>query len=171
MNIARTQSHHDKSFSETADRDVLPAPVLLAPRRRLWPGLPGMPSLRRGLLLRLCGDAADWPAGDARRYAIRESAEDRGLGASAAPAPHELGHGQESAGANHIYGFVTIIRIHLPHDAADVVLHGEFRQIQVGGDLFVGQASFHQADELELPAREAILPISRLQRNLHPGAI
>jgi hypothetical protein len=39
--------------------------------------------------------------------------------------------------ADEIDGFVTILRVNLFHHAVDVVLDGEFGQIQVGGDLFV----------------------------------
>jgi len=72
------------------------------------------------------------------------------LGATAFKLYSESGDGEEPAGPDHIHGFVAIVRIHLSHDAANVVLHGELRQIQVGRDLFVGQALLNQVHQLEL---------------------
>ncbi len=50
-----------------------------------------------------------------------------------------LDNGEEAAGADDVDGLVAVVGIHLPHDAAEVVLDGELRQIQAGGYLLVGQ--------------------------------
>ena len=57
----------------------------------------------------------------------------------------ESGDGEEPAGPDpRLRGD---LRIRLSHDAANVVLHGEFRQIQVGRDLFVDQALLKQVHQ------------------------
>ena len=50
-----------------------------------------------------------------------------------------LDNGEEAAGADDVDGLVAVIGVHLTHDAAEVVLDGELRQIQAGGYLLFGQ--------------------------------
>src|SRR5262249_56019164 len=47
---------------------------------------------------------------------------------------------------------VPVVRVHLLHDAANVILYRKLREIQICGDFLVRHSSSHQADELELPA-------------------
>ena len=44
----------------------------------------------------------------------------------------------DTTSADQVNGLVPILRIHLLHDAIDVVLYSEFGEVEVCGDLFVG---------------------------------
>ena len=52
--------------------------------------------------------------------------------------------------ADEMDGFVAILRVDLLHDAVDVVLDGEFGQVEVCGDFFVAQAHRDQRHQLAL---------------------
>src|ERR1700730_6977740 len=63
---------------------------------------------------------------------------------------------EEPSCSNRIYSCVTAIRLQMRHDPMDVVLDGEFRQLQACCYLFVRHPFGHQCHQLTLPARQII---------------
>jgi len=58
-------------------------------------------------------------------------------------------------GASRFHGFVAAFRIDLLHDAVQMILHGEFREVEFAGDFLVGQSAGDERNQLLLPDGEA----------------
>jgi len=56
--------------------------------------------------------------------------------------------------ANCFHGLTSATNIHLFQNSMDVVSHREFREIQLSGDLFVGQTFGDEGDQLLLSQSE-----------------
>jgi len=56
--------------------------------------------------------------------------------------------------SDHFDNLMTTIGIDLFHDSMDMILHREFRQVEIGGDLLVGHAFGDQVHQLHLAMRQ-----------------
>jgi hypothetical protein len=61
-----------------------------------------------------------------------------------------LNDGQVAVGAHGFHGFIAAFCIDLLEDAMNVVSHGELREVQVGGNFFVGESLGHEPYQLLL---------------------
>ena len=53
-----------------------------------------------------------------------------------------------------INSLVTILCLHLSHDAVNMVFHSKLGEVQVGGDLFVAETLRNESDKFALPVSE-----------------
>ena len=88
-----------------------------------------------------------------RTLGVRGGLVARGCCASSFP--------EQAACAHMLDGVVAIAGFHLPHDPAEVILHGVLRQVQTLRNFFVGQAIGNQVHQLHLPVRQSAAASSR----------
>ena len=61
---------------------------------------------------------------------------------------------QGADSTNGVNRFVATAHVYLPHDSTKVILHGKFGKIKAGCNLFVGETSCDERDELALSVGE-----------------